>query len=142
MPHRHQPAATTRTIELRQLQEINQRLAERGRADATAEFLEVAGKPISSSSSPLLHVDLFGIDPPTVPVLRPTCVLHHLSAVGSPNFPYILGHFLPAQFGPRPTDGPVLVVDLDSDVLRRLSTHLGLRHSWGTDAAGLGSVVL
>jgi hypothetical protein len=76
--------------------------------------------------------------------------LHYLTAEGAPEFPYVLGNFRQfGQFGQvgkigggparlavaHPENSAGLVVELHSDVLRRLSLALGLRHCWGTDAA-------
>ena len=130
MPHRHQPAATTHTVELRQVEEINRRLADPAHADVTADSIGVAGR--STAPSAPFHIDLFGAGLPTTPALRSTAVLRSVSAEGSPQFPHVLGHFS-GTVGTHRADDAGPVIELHPDALHRLSSRLGLRHCWGTD---------
>ena len=132
MSHRHQPAPTTRTIELRQVQDINRRLAAPGSTQVTAEALGVAGSVTASPTA--FGVDLFGPETSGTAVLRPTAVLCFVSAEGSPEFPYVLGHFAASPMAAQRAGGVDAVIELHSAGLRRLSAVLGLRHCWGTDA--------
>lgn len=133
-----QLAPTTYTIELRQAREINRRLAAPGHADITAETLGVAGK--ATASSTLFRVDLFGTALPAE-ALRPEATLSYVTAEGSPEFPYLLGHFTASSAGARRGVSAGLVIELHSDVLSRLSSKLGLRHCWGTDAVLAGKII-
>ena len=136
MYRHHHPAPTTRTVELQQVQEINRRLASPGHPDVTAAALGVAGAVTTGSPFP---DDPFGPDHPSAPALRPTAHLRYLTAEGSPEFPYVLGHFSTTPVVGR--DRADLVVELHSAGLRRLSARLGLRQCWGTDAPLAGAVV-
>jgi hypothetical protein len=139
MYHRHQPAATTHTVELRQVQEINLRLGEPARADITAESMGIAGQPTASAAS--FPHDLFGTEAPGGELLRPSATLRYVSAEGSPQFPYVLGHFSARPGGLQRAGDPGLVIEMHSDVLHRLSIRLGLRHCWGTDAVLAGKAI-
>jgi hypothetical protein len=139
MYHRHPPAATTHTVELRQVQEINLRLGEPARAEISAESIGVAGQPTATAVS--FPLDLFGTEARDCELLRPSATLRHVSAEGSPQFPYVLGHFSARPAGVQRAGDPGLVIELHSDVLHRLSIRLGLRHCWGTDAVLAGNAI-
>ena len=138
MPHRHQPAATTHTVELQQVLEINRCLAEAACADITAEVLGVAGTP--TAAPPGYPLNQFGTELRAHPVLRPAAALRHLSAEGPPRFPYVLGHFGALAVGGQRSDA-ALVIELHSAVLARLSGLLRLRHCWGSDAVLAGKAI-
>lgn len=138
MTRHHRPAPTTRTVELQQVQDINRRLALPGHPDVTAATIGVAGTATAASSFP---ADPFGPDQPPAQALRATARLRYVTAEGSPEFPYVLGHFSSAPVSVHREDGAGPVIELHSDVLRRLSEKLGLRQCWGTDAALAGAVV-
>jgi hypothetical protein len=129
MSHSHLPAATTHTVELRQIREINVRLEQADRDGVTAEHLGVAGQQASLPQP--RHFDFFGAEPPAAPILRPASVLHHISAEGCVGFPYLRGHFADDR-SPRQPD---LVVELHTEALRRLSRLLALQHRWGISSA-------
>ncbi|HST84412.1 MAG TPA: hypothetical protein VLL08_21925 [Kineosporiaceae bacterium] len=136
MPHRHLPAATTHTIELQQVLEINRCLAELAPAEITAEALGMAGRPVTSP----VAVTHYGSALPSHPVLRPTAALRYLSAEGSPRFPYVLGHFCAVPVGSQ-LAAATLVIELHSDALDKLSAQLRLRHCWGSAAVLVGKAI-
>ena len=128
MPHSHRLAATTRTVELQQLDEINRLLADPDRVGITAEMLGLGGSPIPGPRFP--EAGLVGLDPVNRLALAPTALLRRISASGLPDFPYLTGHF--QNWGTLETaDHPRLVVTLHTDSLDRLSGRLRLQHCWG-----------
>jgi hypothetical protein len=135
MSHHHQLAATTRTLELRQVEEINQRLGEPGQTEVTASMLGLDGAQLPASSFP--KFELFLIDSSGPQTLPPLAVLDHVWAEGTPGFPYLMGYF---RTQPAELDVPWkrgLVVSLHTDALGRLSRQLRLRHCWGSDAVAV-----
>jgi len=122
----HHLAATTHTVELSQLAEINERLAaQSGSSRITAGALGL------SSATPTA-----GREGRPVP---PAAVLIRLCGDGPPEYPYIHGHFaLPNAGDDQQTAraaGSVLagpVVAMHSPALSAISHALGLRHRWGT----------
>lgn len=137
MSHRHHCAATTHTVELQQVQEINRRLAETGRADVSAGSMGCADR--STTVPVAFPFDVFGTGAPAPQVLRPTATLRYLSTEGSPQFPYLLGHFSAASAGAHWPEEPGLVIELHSDVLQRLSVRRGLRRRATGDRCLLGA---
>jgi len=135
MSQNHRLATTTRTLELRQVDEINQRLAEAGRTEVTAAMLGLDGAQIPASSFP--KFELFMIDSSGPRTLPPLAVIDHVWAEGTPGFPYLMGYFRtqPAELDLPPMQG--LVVSLHTDALGRLSRQLRLRHCWGPDAVAV-----
>ncbi|GLY33840.1 hypothetical protein [Kineosporia sp. NBRC 101731] len=134
MTVRHQPAATTHTVELDQVQEINRRLE--ARADVTAAMLGMEGAPAAVPST--FTVTLFGPGTPAVRPLGRTAVLRSVAAEGSPEFPYVLGHFSDGDDNPG---RPSRVVELHSQALHQLCLRMGLSQCWGTDAVLHGSII-
>lgn len=110
--HQHPAAATTRTVEMLQVADLNARLAQRPRL--TAADLGLAGVPVRADGSDL----------------PATAVLGRLAWDGVPEFPDI--H---AVFAPTPSSEARLVVDLHTAALRELSRRLGLRQIWGVGSA-------
>ena len=135
MSQNHRLATTTRTLELRQVDEINQRLAEAGRTEVTAAMLGLEGAQLPASSFP--KFELFMIDSSGPRTLPPLAVIDHVWAEGTPGFPYLMGYFRtqPAELDLPPMQG--LVVSLHTDALGRLSRQLRLRHCWGLDAVAV-----
>lgn len=121
---KHDLSRTTHTPELRQVQELNDRLAAADRAGerVTAESLELTGASVESAGA--------SIGAPTgAPAggLPAGAVLDHLSAEGPPDFPYLAGRFRVGSGDSEPT----LQVALHTPTLRRLSHRFGLHHVWG-----------
>jgi len=116
--HHHQIAPTTHTVELAQLVEINERLAA-GEGRPAITWADLPPDPASTS--------------PAAGSPAPEAVLVRLSADGSPEFPYIQGHFaLPGVGGTGSQPGPTAqVVGLHTAALQAVSHRLGLRHRWG-----------
>ena len=110
----HRIPSTTHTVEMQQIAELDARLQERPPAQRiTADDLGLTGYCMSM--------------PATTPLQR-EAVLVRVSWNGSPEFPYVHGHFR------NGADHPT-VVEFHTEALRHLSRRLGARHSWG-----LGSV--
>jgi hypothetical protein len=130
----HHLAATTHTVELSQLAEINERLAaQTGSSRITAGALGL------SSATPAAAVD-GGREGLPVPA---TAVLIRLCGDGPPEYPYIHGHFALPTAGATADDDPQAaraagsvpagpVVAMHSPTLSAISHALGLRHRWGT----------
>jgi hypothetical protein len=106
---RHRPAATTHTVMLTQLSEINARLADRPRSS-----------PVTPDDLGVLVTAVPGARPPAV------AVLDHLSCSGDPEWPLIEAHFDRGWPG-----GGSVAVRMHTPSLRRLSKLLGLRQVWG-----------
>ncbi|GAA3628021.1 hypothetical protein GCM10022223_51670 [Kineosporia mesophila] len=134
MTVRHQRATTTHTVELDQVQEINRRLE--ARADVTAAMLGMEGAPAGAPAT--FTVTLFGAGTPAVRPLGRKAVLRSVTAKGSPEFPYVLGHF--SDDGDR-TGNSARVVELHSQALHQLCLKMGLSQCWGTDAVLSGSII-
>ncbi|MBT0768303.1 hypothetical protein KIH74_05175 [Kineosporia sp. J2-2] len=131
MSHRHQPATTTHTLELDQVREIARRLGRPGHAPVTAGTLGLAGAP---AGVPLAFATtMFGLGTPHGTTLGAQAVLRSITAEGSPEFPYVQGHFL--------DDGQERVIELHSQVLHQLCLRMGLSQCWGTDAVLTGSSI-
>jgi hypothetical protein len=130
MSHSHPLAATTHTVELHQVDEINRRLADPDRVPVTAEMLGLAGEPIPGPPFP--GFELFTIGPSAVRTLSGFAVLDHVSAQGAPEFPYLRAHF---RVVPAATGKAAPIVTLHTEALARLSRRLRLRHCWGGTAA-------
>lgn len=108
----HLPA-TTHTVEMRQIDELNERLAELPRtALPSADLLGLADTQVIPYS--------------TGTRLSAAATLVKLTWQGSPEYPYIRGHFS--------SDGsatPVHVAELHTPALLELCRHLKVRQSWG-----------
>lgn len=127
----HEVAPTTHSLEMTQIQQINQHLA----GDASpprAQDLGLTGAAVHPD-----HVDTVAAHRTHLPVhlfssrltahsLRAEARLLHLVAAGSPTFPYIYGLFT-AETGAR-----LLPVTLHTEQLRKISAHYRLHHRWGT----------
>ena len=113
----HDVAAGTHTPEMRQLEELNARLAAPGQ-NVTAARLGVAGANLDQQR--------FGDTGPDV-VLPGAAVLVRVAPEGPPDFPYIHGQFAiaPGQVDDLPS------VLLHTEALRELSRIFGLHHRWG-----------
>ena len=107
------PSSTTHTVEISQLEELNDRLGRREPAapKITADELGMADAALPQSSA----------------VLPGSAVLVRLCWDGAPEYPYIHGHFASGV-----GDQGTLVVDLHTVALRALSHRLHLHHVWGT----------
>ncbi|MFZ0159433.1 MAG: hypothetical protein WAL50_10435 [Kineosporiaceae bacterium] len=122
----HHLSATTHTVELSQLAEINERLA----AQSGSSRITAGALGLSSATTAAGRQDL------PVP---PAAVLTRLCADGPPEYPYIHGHFALPNVADDPgaahAAGTVLagpVVAMHSPALIAISRALGLRHQWGT----------
>lgn len=105
---------TTHTLEMAQVVELNERLADHhGSAEITAEALGMAGAR--------LH-------PPGAAGLAGGAVLVRVSWQGSPEFPDIYGHF-----GPGRGSSEAL---LHTAALNQLAHALGVRQCWGIGRPG------
>jgi hypothetical protein len=115
----HDLSRSTHTPELRQVRELNERLAAASRAGApvTAEALGLTGQPVEGGQSSA---------PQEVPA---SALLDHLSAEGPPDFPYIAARFRTAGAPGAPS--PLLEVAIHTATLHRLSQTFGLHHVWG-----------
>ncbi len=113
MPYRshppHQLDPTTRTVEMSQIAELNDALADRSHPPVTADQVGLTG--VTS----VMHHDEH---------LPGSAVMLRLRWDGPPSYPYIHGEF---SVGP----GQLVVVDLHTEALRLLARHLGLRQTWG-----------
>jgi hypothetical protein len=104
----HSLSSSTRTVELAQLNQINEVLAAPEAPRVTAAELGLTQDPT-----------------------RPSCgvpagaVLIHLSFDGPPEYPYIHGRFTASE------SGGALTVEMHTPALRELSHRLHLHHSWG-----------
>ncbi len=133
MTHRHSPAATTRTVELDQVRQIDRRLSSPGHPGITAGKLGLNGTPVEG---PLLFAPpMFEAGLPASPVLGTRDVLRHIEAKGAPGFPYVRGQF------EDPATGVLRAAELHSEALHRLCVAMGLSQCWGTDAVLTGSSI-
>jgi hypothetical protein len=98
----HHLAPTTRTVEERQIGELNAHLRT---ATVTAGAIGMAG----DSAAPALRAD---------------AVLDHLGMEGSPSFGYVYGTF-------RLASGAVVRSRVHTEALRAISREYHLRHVWG-----------
>ena len=105
---------TTHTLDMAQIDELNQRLAEHTRyAEITADDLGLAG------------AELLNEVPGTLPG---QAVLVRVDWDGSPEFPYIHGTF--SVVGAQDAEGS-LRADLHTAALNKLSHRLDVRQRWG-----------
>jgi hypothetical protein len=112
----HHLAPTTRTLELAQIDELNEHLSVlRGTSSFTAGELGLGGAPLVSASGAQVSSGL-----------PATAVLIRLSAEGPPEYPYVHGHF-----GTAGSAQAELVAELHTASLRRLSQLAGLHQRWG-----------
>lgn len=114
--HPHPLSASTHTVEMSQIADLNLRLAQV--AGPTAAQLGLDGVPV--------HLE-------TEDTLPGHAVLVEVRWTGAPEFPDIHG-----VFADQPGAPAHLVVDLHTGALRALSRHLGLRHGWGVGATRPG----
>jgi hypothetical protein len=104
------PARTTHTLEMRQIEDVNDALPKRS---------------VTASEIGLEHATLLtGLHPGGT--LPPSAVLQRLDADGDPEFPY-----LHADFGHSPSDGTRWRVDVHTAALHRLAHLLNLHQVWG-----------
>jgi hypothetical protein len=104
---------TTHTLVLAQVEQLNDRLADhRHPPSVVADELGLTGATEQS-----------GEDPEGLP---PGAVLTRLCCIGTPEWPYIHGHFRV----PDATDDSS-GVEFHSAALRELSRRTGFRHVWG-----------
>jgi len=112
----HHLSPTTRTLELAQLEELNEHLSSaRSTSPVTAGELGLddaslvpqTGQPVSAG-------------------LPASAILIRLSGEGPPEYPYVHGHFSFAGGAEA-----LLVTELHTASLRRLSQLAGLHHRWG-----------
>jgi len=113
---------TTHTAEMRQITELNVRIAEAGGQKITAGFLGLAGVMIDRVTIEVT-VAARTARQTTVPALA---VLLRIIAVGSPSFPYLYGVFEASDADPSQVPAP-----LHTPHLRALSELYRLRHTWG-----------
>jgi hypothetical protein len=107
---RHGLPATTHTVEMAQITDLNGRLENSRAAVITAAEIGMAG------------VDVAGAGPTT---LEGSAVLLRVSWEGSPEFPTVHGHFRnPGSDQPRSAD-------LHTHALKEISRRLHLHHRWG-----------
>jgi len=107
------PSRVTHTLVIDQVQEINDRLAARRDPPAiTADELGLCDSAAGSGE--------------TVDSLPAEAVLSQVCCIGTPEWPYIHGHFRI----PETADGSV-IVDFHTPALRELSHRLRFRHIWG-----------
>jgi hypothetical protein len=109
---------TTHTVEVSQVNELNDQLTQQAAAPIHAADLQLCDPALTDNL-------LSGSSP-----LPASAVLVRVSWAGAPQYPYIHGHFGRAQ-GAR-TDW---VVDLHTDALRLLCRQLHLHQVWGTGSA-------
>ncbi|GAA2104968.1 hypothetical protein GCM10009841_23410 [Microlunatus panaciterrae] len=111
--HLHPLAATTHTVEMDQLAQLNEGLKGRPPGEAiTASDLGLSGmRPIST-------------DARRSRPLAARAVLERLSYEGPPEYPYIHAHF-------RTPELETTVVELHTPALRRLSQMLHVQALWG-----------
>ncbi len=111
------PSNTTHTVEISQVDDINDQLAGRmlPRPSITAAELTMAGAVV------------LGHKTATLPGAS---LLVRVSWEGAPQYPYIHGHFADPSGTKSSADGTV-AVELHTAALRLLSHRLHLHHVWG-----------
>ena len=110
--HPHSVPPTTHTVEMAQINELNDRLATQPKPVVTARDLGLTrARPLHRGAGATLN----GSE-----------VLTRLTWDGPPEFPYIHGCFRSVHEPDTP-----LVADLHTAGLRELSRRLGYRHVWG-----------
>ena len=129
----HTLSRSTCTVELLQVDQINERLLlvdGTGSPPLTAEQLGLSGAtvvPRIIDRAAVLVVPLPERRRDVVAVLRPEAVLRRLLATGAPTAPYLYAVFAEGGGGRRE-----LPVTVHTEHLRRVSGLLGLRrHVWG-----------
>jgi hypothetical protein len=110
MSHLSVPA-TTRTVEISQLQDLNQRLQR--------ETRQISARDLGLADVSLLSGGLRS----TLPA---NASLNRLCWQGPPEFPYIHGHFSTAVH----KDG-ALLAEMHTETLKTLCMALNLRQQWG-----------
>jgi hypothetical protein len=134
----HEIAPTTHSLEMTQVQQINEYLAG-DRHELRAQDLGLADVVVHPD-----HVDTVAAHRAHLPVhliplplavekLGPEACLVHLVAAGSPTFPYIYGLFTNSAGTMSLTDvgARLLPVTLHTHQLRLISAHCRLHHRWG-----------
>jgi hypothetical protein len=102
----HRLSVATRTVELAQLQQLNECLVAPGAARVTAgELGLLEGAPATRG-------------------LPPSAVLTAIAFDGPPEYPYIRGRFAAGS-------GAAVIVEMHTPALRELSRRLHLHHAWG-----------
>jgi hypothetical protein len=110
----HSMPRTTHTLDMAQIDELNQRLDEHTRyAKVTADDLGLAGAELLNEMTGTLPGE---------------AVLIQLGWDGSPEFPYIHGRFSVAGVQDA---GSLLHVDLHTAALNKLAHKLDARQRWG-----------
>jgi hypothetical protein len=116
MEHHHQLSRTTHTVEMEQIEELNNGLRERDPSQAIrASLLDLQEVELTSGSDG---------NPGSLPA---DAVLVSISCDGPPEYPYLYAHFRA-----HPGDQDSLTVELHTDALRKLSSLLHLQHLWGS----------
>ena len=130
MTRRHVPAPTTHTLELEQLQQLNDRLiAPHDPHAVTAAALGLAGEQVVVPHG-AWSWDLAQAVPVQARRLPGIAVLEHVSAEGPPSFPYFWGHFRTGG-STAAADASGLLAPLHTECLYRLGIALGLHLRWG-----------
>ena len=112
----HHLSPTTRTLELAQIEELNAHLSSaRSTSPVTAGELGLDGAPLVAQPGSQGSAGL-----------PAAAILVRLSGEGPPEYPYVHAHFST----PGATDA-LLVIELHTDSLRRLSHLAGRHHRWG-----------
>ncbi len=119
---RHELDESTHTVALTQLAQLNGRLGDPERPAVTAGMLGVSGRTAEDE-----------------PIALPSGArLVRVFPEGSPDFPYVHGHFRVERGMPdvdeaalRSEDGDLLC-ELTPAMLQLVSHTLGLRHDWGS----------
>jgi hypothetical protein len=125
MQHHHPLARTTHTVEMAQIDDLNQRLARRSpERPIMAADLDLAGAPLLREVD-FLH-DWEGVVAETGATLPVDAKLIEIGWEGPPEFPYLHGRF---QSGISGEDD--LLVDLHTHALRLLAGLLNVHQIWG-----------
>jgi hypothetical protein len=106
---RHGLPATTHTVEMAQITDLNRRLSNAVSPVITAQELDMAAAGLVGGSS----------------TLDGRAVLVRLSWEGSPEFPTVHGHF--KETG----TGQVVTAELHTHALKEMSRRLHLQQRWG-----------
>jgi hypothetical protein len=117
----HGLSPATHTIELRQVAELNARIAGTDGKQITAGVLGLADVTIDPVM--IKATGARGERPTSVPA---SATLERIVAVGPPSYPYLYG-----LFGADRANPPALRAQLHTAHLRLLSERYRLRHCWG-----------
>ena len=117
----HGLAPATHTTELRQIAELNARIAGADGKQITAGVLGMADVPIDP-----VMIEATGAPGERPATLPASAILQRIVVVGPPSYPYVYGLFGADQANP-----PELRAPLHTAALRVLSERYHLRHSWG-----------